>query len=93
MARSSQGSTGLVDGPIVRIATSFDKCSARIAARQVRLSGSTAVSVCQPSIRSTTVAIPCPTPMHIVARPNRPPVRRSSWVSIVIRRLPLIPSG
>ena len=22
-----------------------------------------------PSIRSTTVAIPCPTPMHIVARP------------------------
>src|SRR5947207_2332975 len=46
-----------------------------------------------PSIRSMTVAIPCPTAMHMVASPQRPPVRRSSWVSIVIRRAPLIPSG
>ena len=43
------------------------------------------------SRRSTIVAIPCPTPMHIVASPYRPPVRRSSWASIVIRRPPLMP--
>ena len=74
-----------VDGPIVRCATDSGKSRRR--------NPGSRWAEAQPSIRSTTVAIPCPTPMHIVARPQRPPVRRSSWLSIVIRRAPLIPSG
>src|SRR6185295_11017236 len=46
-------------------------------------------------VRSTMVEIPCPTPMHIVARPRRAPGprRASSWSSVVTRRAPEQPSG
>src|SRR5437867_9635988 len=43
--------------------------------------------------RSKTVAMPCPNPMHMVARPKRPCRRRSSWRSVAVRRAPLHPSG
>src|ERR1700694_357289 len=42
---------------------------------------------------STTVAIPWPTPMHIVARPYRTLRRASSCTSVAMMRTPLAPSG
>ena len=42
---------------------------------------------------STTVAIPCPTPMHIVASPCRAPRRPISCSSVVRIRAPEQPSG
>src|SRR4051812_33493447 len=42
---------------------------------------------------STMVATPCPTPMHIVARPKRAPRRRIPHSSGVKRRAPEQPSG
>ena len=41
--------------------------------------------------RSKSAACPCHTPTHIVARPYRPPRRRSSWSSATTSRAPLIP--
>jgi hypothetical protein len=43
--------------------------------------------------RSSTMAMPCPTPMHMVHKARRPPPR-SSWRSAVAAsRAPLAPSG
>src|SRR5205085_2724575 len=42
---------------------------------------------------STTTAIPCPPPMHAVARPYRFLRRRSSYNSVMISRVPVAPSG
>jgi len=53
----------VVDGSIVRTATGFDKRRAEIARTHA------AMPPRYPSIRSMIVAIPCPTPMHIVASP------------------------
>ena len=43
--------------------------------------------------RSINTAVPCPTPTHIVANPNRPPVRASSKAAVPTIRAPVIPKG
>ena len=43
--------------------------------------------------RSYIVAIPCPAPMHMVARPNLAPLSIIVWISVVEMRAPLAPSG
>jgi hypothetical protein len=43
--------------------------------------------------RSRTIAIPCPTPMHMVQRAYRPPVFRSCEIAVVISLAPLVPNG
>src|SRR4029077_8993420 len=43
--------------------------------------------------RSTTIAMPWSTPMHIVTSPKRALVRPSAWTSVVSRRAPVAPSG
>src|SRR5574340_184673 len=43
--------------------------------------------------RSSTTAIPCPTPMHIVHSAQRPPLRCSWLTAVVASRSPLAPSG
>ena len=45
------------------------------------------------STASQTLAIPCPTPMHMVARPWRAPRRRISCASVATSRAPEAPSG
>src|SRR3546814_6007140 len=42
---------------------------------------------------STTMAMPCPPPMHIVARPYLPPLRSSSYSSFTIKMAPVAPIG
>src|SRR4029077_18292902 len=43
--------------------------------------------------RSTIIAMPWPTPMHIVARPKRDLVRCRAWTSVVRIFAPVPPSG
>src|SRR5207247_3729341 len=42
---------------------------------------------------STTMAIPWPTPMHMVASPYRDLRRESSWTRVAVMRTPLAPRG
>src|SRR5581483_1522527 len=44
-------------------------------------------------IRSISVAVPSPPPQHMVTSPRSPPLRSSSWRSVVRRRAPVDPSG
>ena len=43
------------------------------------------------AMRSMTIAMPCPTPMHMVHSARRPPLRSSWWSAVVARRAPLAP--
>ena len=43
--------------------------------------------------RSTIIAIPCPTPMHMVTSPYRPPVRRNPCKRVVRILAPVQPRG
>ena len=45
------------------------------------------------SIRSMSMAMPCPVPMQSVASPKCPLVRANSWTSVTIMRAPVAPSG
>src|SRR3546814_4971041 len=42
---------------------------------------------------STTMGMPCPPPMHIVARPYLPPLRSSSYRSFTIKMAPVALRG
>ena len=42
---------------------------------------------------STSMAPPCPPPMHSVAMPRLPPVRRSALTRWRTMRVPLVPTG
>ena len=55
----------------------------RSSARTPRAPSATFGPGVKPQGFSTTVARPCPTPMHIVARPQRAPRRRISQISVV----------
>jgi hypothetical protein len=44
-------------------------------------------------MRSSTTAMPCPTPIHMVQTANRPPETCTWFTAVVTRRAPEAPSG
>src|SRR3546814_2829276 len=42
---------------------------------------------------SMIMAMPCPPPMHMVIRPNFPPIRFSSYIALMVRITPVAPTA